>query len=233
METYQIGNKVTCIIRAWTPCKIGPTVLTYSNEPYTILKEVDVSLNFNNNERNATTPFKRELNFNISVLNTVNVRNVHLTEKILHLLYQDLNENEVGLKTRYDNVIADEEGKVYLSTSADKIYQVFIYNESMEMVQAYGEIDPNDIELTPDTSFLIVYQEIGQEVVKLNSPQNLYLTLDLICQGNASEQTSETFIHIHKAGLRVDRNMVFNRTLNAVDLTFEVINSNDDYIVLK
>lgn len=230
METYQIGNKVTCIVRAYCPCFIGETALTYKNEPYTILKDLDMTLVFNDKERNATTPTARQLNYNTSTISQVKLSNVHLTSKVLGMLFEDTKE---VLKTKYDNVTADEEGKIYLSTSEEKIYQVFIYNDLMNMIQAYGEIKPEDIVLEAGENYLVVYQELGEYGVLLNAPENTYYTLDFICIGNTDEHTQDSYIHIEKAGLRVDRQMYFNRTLNAVDLTFNVIETKSDYITLK
>ena len=231
MKTYQIGNKVTCIIRSFVPSLIGDVQTQYDNEPYTILKDVNVSLTFNDVEKNARDGERvRQLNYNASELNQVRITNVQLTNKVLGMLF---NGYEDGLKSHCDAVEADEDGHIYLSVSDDTIYQVFIYNADEEMIQAYGEKDPSEIELTPFESYLIVYQTIGIKSLQLNSPVNTYFTLDLICEGNTDEVTSPTYVHIHKAGLRSEKSLYFNRTLNAVDLTFNVIATANDHIVLE
>ena len=33
MNTYKLGNKVTCIIRAYSSGKIGDMVMDYNNQP--------------------------------------------------------------------------------------------------------------------------------------------------------------------------------------------------------
>lgn len=230
MKTYQIGNKVTCIIRSFVPSTIGGVTTQYDNEPYTILKDVAVSMTFNDVEKNARDGEKhRQLNFNQSILNQVKVSNVHLTNKVLGMLFNDY---ENGLRIHYESLEADSEGHIYLSTTEEKIYQVFIYDETEEMIQAYGEVDPSEILLVPNKSYLIVYGTLAEKGLHLTSPKNTYYTLDFICEGNTDGNTAPAYIHIQKAGLRSEKSLYFNRNLNAVDLTFNVIETDDDYIIL-
>ena len=192
MKTYQIGNKVTCIIRSYCPSIIGQVQTQYNNEPYTILSDVNVSLSFTEVEKNATGGNKlRQLHYNDSGLNQVRISNIHLTNKILNMLFESYDQ---GTKSHFESVIA-QDNKLYLSTQEDTIYQVFVYDENETMIKAVG-------------------------------------TLDLICEGNTDEETAPTYIHIQKAGLRADKSLYFSKTINAVDLTFNVIETEDDYIVL-
>ena len=230
MKTYQIGNKVTCIIRSFCPSTIGEVQTQYDNEPYTILKDVSVSLTFTEVEKNATDgDRRRQLHYNSSGLNQINISNVHLTNKILNMLFTPYKD---GLKSYYESVLADENGRIYLSTSEDRIYQVFIFDENESMVRAEGFINPNELVMEPNQSYLVVYQTLGTNSLYLSGPSNMYFTLDLICEGNSDEETAPTYIHIHKAGLRTNKSLYFNNGLNAVDLSFNVIETPNDYIVL-
>jgi hypothetical protein len=40
-------------------------------------------------------------------------------------------------------------------------------------------------------------------------------------------------VHIAKCGLKIDKDMYFNNNSNAVDLTFTVLDTADNYIVLQ
>ena len=243
MKTYQIGNKVTCIVRSFCPSTIGGVDFTYGNQPYTILKDVSVSLSFTETDKNATGGDKRrQLFFNTSGLNQVRLGNIHLTNKILKMLF---NSYEQGLKSHYESVRAEEE-LLYLSVSADTIYQVFIYDINEQLVDAQAQFDISNgyidsekvheyIEDHPEEeeyNFLVVYETLGNTALKLNSPVNTYFTLDFICEGNTDDETAPTYIHIQKAGLRAEKSLYFNNSLNAVDLTFNVIETEDDFIVL-
>lgn len=236
MKTYQIGNKVTCIIRSYCPSIIGEVQTKYDNEPYTILSDVNVSLSFTEVEKNATSGNRlRQLHYNDSGLNQVRISNIHLTNKILNMLFESYDQ---GTKSHFESVIA-QDNKLYLSTQEDTIYQVFVYDENETMIKAVGTLEVIDGAITlPETTleeegaYLVVYQTLGNNSVRLNGPNNTYFTLDLICEGNTDEETAPTYIHIQKAGLRADKSLYFSKTINAVDLTFNVIETEDDYIVL-
>lgn len=229
MNTYQIGNKVTCIIRAFCSGEIGDVKITYDSEPYTILHDVSASLIFVDKDKNAKEGIRRELNYDISTLNQVKITNVHLTERILKLIFKQYGD---ALRSHVENVESDENGKVYLSTSEEIIYQVFVYNENLELAYAYGQINSNELVFEADKPYLVVYQTLSKNALNLDSNDNLYLTLDLICEGNTDEVTAPMYIHIHKAGIRVNRNIYFGKSLNAIDLIFNVINTDNNYIVL-
>lgn len=231
MKSYQIGNKVNCVIRTFVPSTVGEVETQYDNEPYTILKDVSVSLSFSDEEKTARDGQSfRQLHYDISTLNQVRISNVHLTNKVLDMLF---NKKDVGLKTFYESVTSDEEGHIFITQPDETIYQVFIYNEQEEMVQAHGSVEPTAIVLNANENYLIVYQTLGTNILHLNSPVNTYFTLDLICEGNTDEVTAPTYIHIHKVGLRSEKSLYFNQNLNAVDLTFNVIRTDEDYIVLE
>ena len=53
MNTYKLGNKITCIIRAYSSGKIGDMVMDYNNQPYTIVKSVNANLSFVDIDVNA------------------------------------------------------------------------------------------------------------------------------------------------------------------------------------
>ena len=236
MKTYQIGNKVTCIVRSYCPSIIGQVQTKYNNEPYTILKDVNVSLSFTEVEKNATSGNKlRQLHYNSSGLNQVRISNIHLTNKILNMLFESYDQ---GTKTHFESVIA-QDNKLYLSTQENTIYQVFVYDENENMIKAVGTLEVIEGAITlPETTleeesaYLVVYQTLGNNSVRLSGPNNTYFTLDLICEGNTDEETAPTYIHIQKAGLRADKSLYFSKAINAVDLTFNVIETEDDYIVL-
>ena len=46
METYKIGNKVDCIIRSFASGTLGQTEMKYANQPYTIIKNIEASMTF-------------------------------------------------------------------------------------------------------------------------------------------------------------------------------------------
>ena len=64
MSTYKIGNKVKGIIRAYSAGKLGNTNIAYDNQPYAILKDIDVSLTFEEQTKNSIVEDKNHLIYN-------------------------------------------------------------------------------------------------------------------------------------------------------------------------
>lgn len=230
MKEYQLGNKVTCIVRAYTPGQIGQTILQYQNEPYTILKDLNAVFSFRDESAAAMAGSSRHAYYNSSELSQVRLMDVHLTDRVFAMLFQSRDD---GLCSHIENVNSDKNGKVYLTTDQDNIYQVFIYKEDSSLEKAYGQIAPSDIEVTPNGTFLVIYQTLKNKVLTLDTPQNRYFSLDFICEGNTDEITSSTYIHVEKVGIKVDRDLYFNANLNAVDITFNVISTAENYIILN
>lgn len=230
MKEYQIGNKITCIVRAYTPGNIGDTAITYQNEPYTVLKNTSAIFSFRDKTATARAGTSQHSFYDASELSQIRLSDVHLTDKVLQMVFK---LREDGLCSHVENIEADDEGKIYLTTDVDMIYQVFIYNSDMKLEQAHGSIVPDDIVLTPQEPYLIIYQTASTGALNFNSPDNRYFTLDFICEGNTDEATSASYIHVEKAGVKVDKNLYFNDNINAVDLTFNVLSTDDNYIILQ
>ena len=227
MKTYKLGNKIKCIIRSFASGKIGSQEMQYGNQPYTVLKDVEASLTFESENRNPKSVFT-ELSYNIDVLQTIKISNVELNDKILNLIFS---KNEDKLCSTMENCIA-EDNKIYISAPTTEIYQVFVYNVDGELEKAFGQLDNMIVDVARNEDYLVFYSYEGNQSFKLERKENLYLTLDLIVSGNTDDETTTSYIHINKCGLQVDKNMYFNSTLNAVDLTFTVINDGESYITL-
>ena len=95
------------------------------------------------------------------------------------------------------------------------------------------EIDNMEVEVKRNEDYLVFFTYEGEKSFKINRSESLYLTLDLILEGNADDEINTSFIHINKCALKVNKNMYFNRSLNAVDLKFIVIDDNESYITLE
>ena len=232
MKTYKIGNKISGIIRAYAPCKIGEYTLTYSNEPYTIFKGTDATLTFRDIASESTSG-RLDSYYNNSKIYEVTISDVLITKKILNLIF---NENEEKLCSVSENHTADDEGKIFLDTTEDTIYQVFIYNHAGELVTAYGTLQSSVIEnLTAGENYLVVYSFIGDVAYNFNSNENLYLTLELKADGNENDETSTCYMRFEKCGMRINRQLIFNKNMNAVDLTFRIIDNpnSENYITFN
>ena len=228
MKTYKLGNKTKCIIRSFSAGKIGEQEIKYDNQPYTVLKDVEASLTFVDKNISSKTTFV-DLSYNIDSLQEINISNVELNDKILNLIFS---KNEDKLCSTMINCVA-ENNKIYITSPTDEIYQVFIYDIDGNLEKAYGVLNNMEVEVKRNEDYLVFFTYIGEKSFKINRSESLYLTLDLILEGNADDEINTSFIHINKCALKVNKNMYFNRSLNAVDLKFIVIDDNESYITLE
>ena len=228
MKTYKLGNKTKCIIRSFSAGKIGEQEMKYDNQPYTVLKDVEASLTFVDKNISSKTTFV-DLSYNIDSLQEINISNVELNDKILNLIFS---KNEDKLCSTMINCVA-ENNKIYITSPTDEIYQVFIYDVDGNLEKAYGILNNMEVEVQRNEDYLVFFTYVGEKSFKINRSESLYLTLDLILEGNADDEINTSFIHINKCALKVNKNMYFNRSLNAVDLKFIVIDDNESYITLE
>lgn len=228
MKTYKLGNKTKCIIRSFSAGRIGEQEIKYDNQPYTVLKDVEASLTFVDKNISSKSTFV-DLSYNIDSLQEINISNVELNDKILNLIFS---KNEDKLCSTMINCVA-ENNKIYITSPTNEIYQVFIYDVDGNLEQAYGILNNMEVEVKRNEDYLVFFTYLGEKSFKINRSESLYLTLDLILEGNADDEINTSFIHINKCALKVNKNMYFNRSLNAVDLKFIVIDDNESYITLE
>ena len=228
MKTYKLGNKTKCIIRSFSAGRIGEQEMKYDNQPYTVLKDVEASLTFVDKNISSKSTFV-DLSYNIDSLQEINISNVELNDKILNLIFS---KNEDKLCSTMINCVA-ENNKIYITSPTDEIYQVFIYDVDGNLEQAYGVLNNMEVAVQRNEDYLVFFTYVGEKSFKINRSESLYLTLDLILEGNADDEINTSFIHINKCALKVNKNMYFNRSLNAVDLKFVVIDDNESYITLE
>lgn len=227
MKTYKLGNKIKCIIRSCAAGKIGDQEMQYGNQPYTVLKDVEASFTFAEKNKISKSIFN-ELQFSQDNLQEVTISNVELNDKILNLIFS---KNEDNLCSTFENCCA-EDNKIYISAPTSEIYQVFVYNVDGELEQAFGTLDSMELYVERNEDYLVFYSYKGEKSYKLSRSQSQYLSLDLILEGNADDDLHTSFVHIDKCALQINKNMSFNRTLNAVDLKFIVVDE-DNYITLE
>lgn len=232
METYKLGNKINCIIRAYSTGNIGSTSIEWANQPYSILKDVGATINFADKDRNSSQGVRNLLAYNTSEIDSLNISNVLLTDKVLNLLFDN---SEEKLCTTTKDVFSTSDGKIYLTCPQDTIYNVFIFNEEgLELALDTYNIAEDSIHVDKNNSpYLVIYSYEGNKAVSFSSPRNLYLTLDLELTGNVNDETSKMWIHLDKCAVSANKTLYFNQDINTVDLDFKVLSTDKNYIVLS
>lgn len=231
METYKLGNKTNCIIRAYSTGSIGSALIEYANQPYSILKDVSATIRFSDKDKNTSQGVKNLLAYNVSEIDTLSISNVLLTDKVLGLLFAN---SEEKLCTVTRDVVSTSDKKIYLTAPKDEIYQIFIFNED-GLEQALGEHNITEpiIVDQANSSYLVIFSYEGNKAISFSSPNNLYLTLDLELIGNVNDETSKMWIHLDKCLVSANKTLYFNQDINTVDLDFKVLSTNNNYIVLS
>ena len=227
MDTYKLGNKVTCIIRAYSSGKLGAMVVAYDHQPYTIIKSVTANLGFTDIDTTAKSSFT-QLAYNNSKLSQVQISDVTLNDKILNLIFL---KSETKLVSKVENYISDDNNLIYLNPIADKVYQVFIYNTLGKLENACGFHETGHPLTVSEANKDYLYE--ANKGYSLDRLDNMYFTLDLLIAGNKEDNTSNMNIHIEKCALKVDKNMYFNQRTNTVDLIFTVLDTGENYIALE
>lgn len=251
MKTYKLGNKINCIVRAYSKGKIGKFNIEFDNQPYTILKDVEASLTFIEKTRDSKSVFT-DLAYTAENLQEITLSNVELNDKVLNMIFS---EKKNGAVSKHESLTM-QEGLVYLKEfSNGEIAQIFIYNIDGELLAAAGStevqnglVDCRNFEYYKPTRHkslteeVIIFYSYEKDCFKFKREdkeyinesgeiirENKYFILDLILEGNTEENEEDTpttsFIHIGKCAVRINKNMYFNRSLNTVDLKFIVVDN--------
>lgn len=245
METYKIGNKVKCTIRSLVPGILGSTEMQYGNQPYTILKDIDASMQFSTNSASAKTQRTTQLAYNVDNISGLRLSNVSLTKKVLDLIFDNKPKEELLCNESIN--IDVEPGKplelTHLLNQHNEIYQVFIYDADGSMVAARGIINDSNFNDSENGgiievnefggNFLVFYSYEGQLGYSLKRENNTYVSIDLEVTGNESDDLNTYYIHLHRCSLGVNKHLYFNGNINNVDLEFVVVPSEEDYITIK
>lgn len=172
METYKLGNKVNGIIRAFAPCDIGDYNLQYDNQPYTIIKSATANLRFKDLQRDGRIQEGRALAFSQSFVDSVQLSDIEVTEKILNLIFS---KSEPNLAHKIENIDSDDNNRIYLSLN-ETVYQVFVYDDEGRLDQAFGTFSGEQpiIVSKPNANYVVVYSYLSEYTLNLNSPNNLY-----------------------------------------------------------
>lgn len=229
MKTYKLGNKVDCIIRSFSSGKIGDMQFQYGNQPYTILKDVNASLNFQKDNINNSARYN-VLSFNAENLKEVVLYDVEINDKILKLIFP---KEEEKLASVFVNCFPSEDGYIYLNFPTEEVYQVFIYDVNGNLEKAFGTLSDRKIKVNLDEDYLVFYSYPTNNNYNFKRDENLYLTLDMIVTGNTDDSLSKSYIHINKCAVQIDKNLSFNNTSNNVDLRFIVLEDGENYISLE
>lgn len=222
METYKLGNKVKCIIRAFHAGKLGQMDMQYDLQPYTELKDVSANISFRSKDMDVAANSINVLAYHADSINQITLSDCLLTKKILELIYPS---SKIKMYAKSENLDSDEKGLIYLPVNAEEIaYQVFAYNIKGELAFAAGEITDGVIKVEPNSNYVVYWYIEGKSAISLDATSTEYVTLDLTTEGNKNDNTQEMNIHLAKCAISVNKAFYLSSGhSNTVSLTFNVI----------
>lgn len=216
---YEFGGACDVIIRCNNERIIGGK--TYkANEPYTILKDVFVSLGYKNITSDSGAK-KNVIAHREGLPDIININGITLTTKVCDLIAERTRE------VRYINKVCEciaDNGKIYLpETPADKT--LFIYKNN-ELFTTF--IIENDIlkgEFIEGQSYLIFYSVLSDNICfNFNVPSYGYFSLDIIGKGNVDKITQNVYLNFPAVSLiSVPVFDLVNGTILNAPLQFECI----------
>mgnify|MGYP006934495940 CR=1 FL=1 len=225
METYKIGNKVRCIIRAFNSGEtMGKRPMLYRGQPYTEIKDVSVSLTFSKVDKDITS-LDTVRYHSIDFLDKVTLENCLLTDKLLTLIFD---KSERKLQAHSQNFTADENGHINLPFAKGVgLYQIFVYGTDGQLALALGTSPTGVLEGLTAGSNYVVYWYSEDETsfgLGLDETSQKYVMVDLVTEGNRQDATIPVTIHLGKCCLSIDKSMQFSgSTTNTATLRLVVI----------
>ena len=181
MKTYKLGNAVKAILRSYAPGKIGNVDIFYSMQPYTILDTTEATVTFRDINSTAKTN-QNILNYNVDHVDSIELKNVVLNDKILNLIFQ---EDDEPLKTISINKNAN--GNTLLLPSDMICYQLFVFDDEGSLVYAADEASGSIQVEKPDSNYLLVFLCDANRGYYLNRMHNITMALDLEVVGNEDD----------------------------------------------
>lgn len=192
---YEFGGSCDVVIRCNTRRKIGNS--TYEiNEPYTILRDVFVNINYSNitsesSARNNILAAKQGLP------DSVLISNITLTDKVNCLIAEKISPKTIG--------------KYYTATAENKtIYlpeipvnnNIYVYNKN-EPIRAFtrdGEKLVGDF--IDYETYLIFYEILSEkDCFNFDTPSHGYFCLEIYGKGNTDKVSEDVYIKIPAVSL--------------------------------
>lgn len=228
MDTIKLGNEAKCIISVVNSPKVGDEEIAQQYQPFTTIEGGTV-LSFKDRSVSATS-FKNVYDFYQSIPDTIYFYNILITDKLLKLIYS---KKETKLITKSYLLSSDDEGHIFLNESSETIcYDIFIYQNGkmIKYIEELSDLLMIDIGISNE-DFTVIYR-IENEVYDLSSPNNIYLALDISSTANINDETQTIYMHLHKCGIKVNKNLSLRNKTNTVDLEFKILDNDNNYIAI-
>lgn len=226
-DLYEFGGSADVLIKTKTDTEIGG-IKYQAGEPYTVLKDVLVYLDYNQNEKDITA--KKSISSSQTARpSIINITRIELTTKMCNLIGTIKSEEQI-MHMKNIKCYCDNENSLYLDDIPAN-NQIFVYNKSFERIEIDRVEDTTiygDFEV--DKEYLVFYNEFVQgRVYDFEVPHYPYFSIEIIAKGNTNKSFGTTLMKFDSVSLvSVPRfNFIQGDILN-IPLTFKVIYQNQE-----
>jgi hypothetical protein len=237
----EVGSKANVILRFKTETCING--ITYAaNEPYLYFKEVNVVINYTNQDKTGATDINVIANSDIKP-RTVVMSGINFSRKLAALLatYQDSNQNYFPTEFETRTVSrgqSDPTGIIFLNKNLGEQAKLFVYNSDFEKVPfTYnaGNNSISSVDFLNGEEYLITYStvKIGTKF-DLNKPHIPYMSLEVQGIGNIDKVAKNVLMYFDKVSLNSLIEFTFiHNDLISVPLVFHIIEDKNNYVVFE
>jgi hypothetical protein len=237
----EIGSKANVILRFKTETCVNG--ITYAaNEPYLLFKDVNVIINYTNQDKTGNTDINVIANSDIKP-RTVVMSGINFSRKLAALLatYKDNNQNY--FPTEFVTLIAergenDLAGVIYLTKAVGANDKIFVYDSNFQKINFTYNSSNNSISSASflnDIEYLISFPTIKLGTkFDLNKPHIPYMSLEVQGVGNIDKVKKEVLMYFDKVSLNSLIEFTFiHNDLISVPLVFHIIEDKNNYVVFE
>ena len=237
----EIGSKANVILRfKGTTCVNGKTY--QPNEPYLFLKDVNVLINYTNQDKVSNTDINVLANSDIKP-RTVTIAGVNFTRKLAALLATfeagAVNYNPTLFRTlEAEREVGDLVGTVYLVDDIVFNEKTFVYDSNFEKIEVQYDSVLNALtseNFQNGETYLISFSsvKIGTKF-DMNKPHVPYMSLEIQGIGNIDKKPKNVLMYFDKVSLNsvLEFTFIQNDMIN-VPLQFHIIDDKNNYVVFE
>jgi hypothetical protein len=238
----EIGSKANVVLRFKSETTING--VTYAaNEPYLFLKDINVIINYTNEDKVGNT--------DVNVIATSNIKprrvimsGISFSRKIVSLLACYQNSGESYYSTEFVTATADRGesdlvGTVFLPRALKQGESFFVYDSDFDKIEnSVYDPETNSISnalFTDNNEYLISFYttKIGTKF-DLNKPNLAYMSLEIQGVGNIDKVTKNILMYFDKVSLNsvIQFTFIQNDMIN-VPLIFHIIDDKNNYVVFE
>lgn len=231
----EIGSKANVILRFKVPTRING-VSYAANEPYLFLKDVNVLIEYTNQDKSGQTDINVIANSDIKP-RVVSIGGFPLTKKITSLL-ADYKGSEQNVKTIFKTLTVSD--GVILIPDEDFVEDnnLFVYDSNFETVDFTYDAGLNALnsaDFTNGEEYLISFStEFTGSKFDLNKQHIPYMSLEIQGVGNINKLKKEVIIYFDKVSLNsiIQFTFIQDEIVN-VPLQFHIIEDKNNYVIFE